>query len=53
MGKCWGKEENAKLSFLFAAPQNSVNPKDLSIAAVKAVYNKFFPEKNYRNFALL
>ena len=53
MGRRWGKEDDAKLSSLFATARNSVNPKDLSVAAVKAVHNKFFPEKDYRNFAPL
>ena len=47
----WSKEDDAKLLSLFDTPRNSVNPKDLSVTAVKAVHKKYFPEKDYRNFA--
>lgn len=53
MAKRWDKQDDAKLSSLFETPRNSVNPKDLSVAAVKAVHKKYFPKKDYRNFAPL
>lgn len=49
----WGKADDAKLSKLFNTPRNGVNPKDLTIEAVKSVHKQFFPEKDYKNFAPL
>jgi hypothetical protein len=52
MGR-WSKADNAKLSNLFSTPRNGVNPKDLSVEAVKAVHKKYFPQADYKNFAPL
>ena len=49
----WGKAEDAKLANLFKAPRNLVNPRDLSIEAVKAVHKKYFSDRNYNSFAPL
>ena len=52
MGR-WTTADDSKLATLFSTPRNGVDPKDLSVEAVKAVHKKYFPQSNYRNFAPL
>ena len=49
----WGAADDSKLAELFRAPRNGVNPKDLSVAAVKAVHKAHFSSFDYNNFAPL
>jgi hypothetical protein len=49
----WSKADDAKLVELWRTTRNGVDPMKLDISSVKAVHQKFFPEKKYENFAPL
>jgi hypothetical protein len=51
----WTQADNAKLKALFArAPsKGGIDTRDLSVAAVKAINDKRFPDADYKNFAPL
>jgi hypothetical protein len=53
MVKRWGKDDDSKLKSIWELPRNGIRSTDLSVATVKAVHQKFFPERSYRPFAAL
>ena len=53
--KKWGKEDDAKLQELFrkGPHKGGVSTTDLDIKAIKAINQKHFPSREYKNFAPL
>lgn len=49
----WGKPDDAKLIELFRVAHNGVDPNRLDIPSVRAVQEKYWPEKKYESFAPL
>ncbi len=51
----WGAADDAKLAYLFRrGPKNGgVTTGDLSVTYVQSVHSKYFPARNYKNFAPL
>lgn len=47
----WGAADDAKLVKLWRTPRNGVDYTKLDVPSVKAVHQKYFPERNYVNFA--
>lgn len=52
MSTRWGKPEDAKLKAIWSTVSNRISTKDLSVPTLKAVHSKFFPERDYRRFAI-
>ena len=51
--KKWGKEDDAKLFALFRQPTNGLDPNQTDLKSFKAAHQRFFPEREYKNFAPL
>jgi len=51
--KKWGKEDDAKLFALFRQPTNGLDPNQTDLKSCKAAHQRFFPEREYKNFAPL
>ena len=53
--KKWGKEDDAKLAELFRRGPRAggVSPRDLGNKAVESTRDKYFKEREYKNFAPL
>ena len=49
----WNKSDNEKLAKLWHTPHSGIDPKDLSVDAVKKVHENYFPQFKYPNFAPL
>lgn len=47
----WNKADDAKLIQLWRTTRNGVDPLKLDVPSVKAVHQRYFPDKKYENFA--